>query len=143
MLHSVAVCALYCCHMAPADLQSNSLPLQVDQYLRTKQPANLVPELVKRLVAPPGGEARPEAASINQSLINALVLYVGAQPKPGTSLSLQSPAMDLFQRLAAELDNEGRYILLNAIANQLRWALGLWILCWWPRAVTAGEGVLV
>jgi CCR4-NOT transcription complex subunit 1 len=109
------------CLLPAADLRRVPVPLQVDQYLRTRQPANLVPELVKRLVAPPAGEARPEAASVNQSLINALVLYVGAQPKPGTSVSLHTPAMELFQRLAAELDNEGRYILLNAIANQLRW----------------------
>jgi CCR4-NOT transcription complex subunit 1 len=92
----------------------------VDSYLRSRQPANLVPELVKRLAAPPTGEARPEAAAFNQSLINALVLYVGAQPKPGSGVALHTPAMELLQRLAAELDNEGRYVLLNAIANQLR-----------------------
>ena len=28
--------------------------------------------------------------------------------------------MDIFQRLAADLDTEGRYLLLNALANQLR-----------------------
>lgn len=28
--------------------------------------------------------------------------------------------MDVFSRLAAELDNEGRYHLLNAVANHLR-----------------------
>ncbi len=29
--------------------------------------------------------------------------------------------MDVFQRLATDLDTEGRYMLLNAIANQLRY----------------------
>ena len=33
---------------------------------------------------------------------------------------MHAPAMDIFQRLAAELDTEGRYLFLNALANQLR-----------------------
>ena len=34
---------------------------------------------------------------------------------------MHSPPMDVFQRLAAELDTEGRYLFLNALANQLRY----------------------
>ena len=33
---------------------------------------------------------------------------------------MHAPPMDIFQRLAAELDTEGRYLFLNALANQLR-----------------------
>lgn len=29
--------------------------------------------------------------------------------------------MDILQNLAVDLDNEGRYLFLNAIANQLRY----------------------
>ena len=32
-----------------------------------------------------------------------------------------SAPMEVFQRLAAELDTEGRYLFLNAVANQLRY----------------------
>lgn len=36
-------------------------------------------------------------------------------------LYLMGSAMDIFQTLIAELDTEGRYLFLNAIANQLRY----------------------
>lgn len=34
---------------------------------------------------------------------------------------LVSAALDIFQTLLAELDTEGRYLFLNAVANQLRY----------------------
>lgn len=33
----------------------------------------------------------------------------------------QSAPMDIFQRLIIDLDTEGRYLFLNAVANQLRY----------------------
>ena len=43
------------------------------------------------------------------------------QVQPGSSPALHTPAMDIFQRMANELDTEGRYLFLNALANQLRY----------------------
>lgn len=40
---------------------------------------------------------------------------------PNTATILHSAHMDIFQNLAVDLDNEGRYLFLNAIANQLRY----------------------
>ena len=64
-------------------------------------------------------------------LLNALVLHVGStavaqlQAKAQGGLAAppvtHSAPMDIFQRLAAELDPEGRYLVLNAVANQLRY----------------------
>lgn len=55
----------------------------------------------------------------NVPLMNALVLYVGIQ---AISISgRQTQAMDIYQRLIAELDSEGCYLFLNAIANHLRY----------------------
>merc|ERR1712226_6834 len=34
---------------------------------------------------------------------------------------VESPAMDIYRHLANELNAEGRYLLFNAIANQLRY----------------------
>lgn len=34
---------------------------------------------------------------------------------------MQSPPMDIYQRLANDLDMEGRYLFLNALANNLRY----------------------
>eukprot|EP00803_Ostreobium_quekettii_P007228 evm.model.scf_2383EXC.1 EVM.evm.TU.scf_2383EXC.1 scf_2383EXC:1418-1921(+) len=59
-------------------------------------------------------------------LMNSVVLYTGilairyVQNKPGASLVQYGPAMDIFHKLANDLDTEGRYLFLNAIANQLR-----------------------
>ncbi|XP_058500726.1 CCR4-NOT transcription complex subunit 1 isoform X2 [Solea solea] len=66
----------------------------------------------------------------NIQLINALVLYVGTQAiahihnkgsTPSMSTITHSAHMDIFQNLAVDLDTEGRYLFLNAIANQLRY----------------------
>ena len=34
--------------------------------------------------------------------------------------SMQAPAVDIYKRLVEDLDTEGRYLFLNALANQLR-----------------------
>ena len=52
--------------------------------------------------------------------INIMVLFIGMiaiqqQGKAG------GPTMDIFQHLLADLDAEGRYLFINAIANQLRY----------------------
>lgn len=66
----------------------------------------------------------------NIQLMNALVLYVGTQAiafirskghTPSMSTIAHSAHMDIFQNLAVDLDTEGRYLFLNAIANQLRY----------------------
>ncbi|KAJ8969734.1 hypothetical protein NQ317_006395, partial [Molorchus minor] len=66
----------------------------------------------------------------NIPLMNALVLYVGTQAiayirnkshTPNMSTIAHSAHMDIFQNLAVDLDTEGRYLFLNAIANQLRY----------------------
>lgn len=62
--------------------------------------------------------------------MNALVLYVGTQAitfvhsksgTPTTSSIAHTAHMDIFQHLVVDLDTEGRYLFLNAIANQLRY----------------------
>lgn len=40
-------------------------------------------------------------------------------PKSGKNLTNTAP-MEVFQKLAQDLDAEGRYVFLNAVANQLR-----------------------
>lgn len=62
--------------------------------------------------------------------MNALVLYVGIQAiayirnkshTPNMSTIAHSSHMDIFQNLVVDLDTEGRYLFLNALANQLRY----------------------
>jgi CCR4-NOT transcription complex subunit 1 len=98
---------------------------EVDSYLKGRQGPGFVMELRSRLLL---GQAEAAACGTryNAPLINALMLYVGmvavAAGKAGSPPPVAHPAaMDLFQRLAAEMDTEGRYLLLNAVANQLRY----------------------
>ena len=74
--------------------------------------------------------SRDTTLRYNIPLVNALVLYVGTQAiahisEKGHTLSVTTIAhsahMDIFQHLAIDLDTEGRYLFLNAIANQLRY----------------------
>jgi CCR4-NOT transcription complex subunit 1 len=87
--------------------------------LRQRVPATLPQDLAKRLLLAAGAEGG-KATGYNVPAINALVLYIGSTAKPGGN-PVGTPAMELYLRLATELDSEGRYLMLNAIANQLRY----------------------
>ncbi|XP_010258903.1 PREDICTED: CCR4-NOT transcription complex subunit 1 isoform X3 [Nelumbo nucifera] len=111
----------------------------IDEYLKTRQQgSSFLAELKQRLLLSQG-EAAQAGTRYNVPLINSLVLYVGMQaiqqlqaktPSPhappmaqGASMDifLVGAAMDIFQTLIADLDTEGRYLFLNAVANQLRY----------------------
>jgi CCR4-NOT transcription complex subunit 1 len=90
-------------------------------------------DLKGRLILSPA-EAVSSGTKYNVPLLNALVLYVGMQAiqqlqskttqqqlaVPSAPITHSAP-MDIFQHLVLELDTEGRYLFLNAVANQLRY----------------------
>ncbi|XWS47678.1 hypothetical protein CRYUN_Cryun13aG0004600 [Craigia yunnanensis] len=104
-----------------------------------RQASPFLSELKEKLLLPQNEVAAQAGTRYNVPLINSLVLYVGMQtiqqlPKKNThvlaqqmtcngpmELYLMGPALALFQTLIIELDAEGRYLVLNAIANQLRY----------------------
>lgn len=102
-------------------LNASNLRSLLDSFLRTRDPS-LLADLRGKLTLP-AAEAQEQGTPHNVPLINALVLYVGAQAigqlQSKTPIS-HSPSMDIFLHLMFDLDPEGRYHLLNAIANQLR-----------------------
>jgi len=92
----------------------SSLLTELDAFLKSRQPFSFVLELRNKLVGADGSYRIP--------LINALVLHVGANGiAQGAAGLAHSAPMDIFQQLASELPLEGRYLFLNAIANQLRY----------------------
>lgn len=106
----------------------------VDALLNRRQqgaiPPNAISQLVSRLTLNPEQQAvqqqqqqgrRTVSSNYNVPLINAMVLYVGSCSAPGAAVLPTSPGTELLSRLASELDAEGRYLLLNGIANQLRY----------------------
>ncbi|KAK4802906.1 hypothetical protein SAY86_001109 [Trapa natans] len=120
-----------------AALKAKQMKAEIDEYLKTRpQGSSFLSELKQRLLLPPT-EAAISGTRYDVPLINSLVLYVGMQaiqqfqartahaqtPVNPTSLAvfLISAALDIFQILIVELDTEGRYLFLNAVANQLRY----------------------
>jgi len=103
------------------------LKQQLDNFMKTTNPetANVfLNELLVRLRStPPADPNTPTRFMVSE--LNALVLYVGARSLaesalPSSELNPQA-AMELYRFLALNLDTEGRYLLFNAIANQLRY----------------------
>merc|ERR1711934_190198 len=92
------------------------LQVPLNTYLSMRQPANFLSELPQKLLLPQA-EAMGTGSKYNVPLINALVLYIGMN----AIHKGQAIPMEMFQQLVLDLDAEGRYILLNAIANQLRY----------------------
>lgn len=102
-----------------------NLKKDLDTYIRTRAPVSFLQELRGHLQISnePGNQ-------YNVAAINALVLYVGTQAitfvhskgqTPSTSSIAHTAHMDIFQHMVVDLDTEGRYLFLNAIANQLRY----------------------
>ncbi|GFZ15188.1 transcription regulator [Actinidia rufa] len=121
-----------------AALKEKQMKSDVDEYLkRSRHQESFLSELMQRLVLTQN-EAAQAGTQYNVPLINSLILYVGMQtiqemqartPLPlaqqmtqnDSMKYLMDPALDIFQTLIMNLDSEGRYLFLNAIANQLRY----------------------
>ncbi|CAN1849444.1 CCR4-NOT transcription complex subunit 1 [Linum perenne] len=109
-----------------AALRAKNMKADVDEYLKTRQQgSSFLTDLKQRLILMPS-EASMAGTRYNVSLINSLVLYTGMQAIQ--QLQARTPhaflvdaALDIYQTLVVELDNEGRYLVLNAVANQLRY----------------------
>ncbi|KAK9292677.1 hypothetical protein L1049_020655 [Liquidambar formosana] len=119
-------------------LKAKQMKSDVDEYLKTRhQASSFLSELKQRLLLPQN-ETTQAGTRYNVPLINSLVLYVGMQtiqqlqtktPSLAQQMAHNGPmelnsmgaAMDIFQTLIMDLDTEGRYLFLNAIANQLRY----------------------
>uniref|UniRef100_A0A2A4JSL1 CCR4-NOT transcription complex subunit 1 n=1 Tax=Heliothis virescens TaxID=7102 RepID=A0A2A4JSL1_HELVI len=97
----------------------------LDAYLKARAPVTFLSELRSNMqvVNEPGRR-------YNCQLMNAVVLYVGTQAiahirskgqTPNMSTIAHSAHMDIFQNFTVDFDFEGRYLFLNAIANQLRY----------------------
>nr|CAB3232164.1 CCR4-NOT transcription complex subunit 1 [Phallusia mammillata] len=104
-----------------------SQPFQqdLDSYLKTRAPVTFLSDLRSNLQV-----SNETGLTYNVPLINSVVMYVGTQAisyihnkggTPSMATITHSSHMDIFQNLAVDLDTEGRYLFLNAIANQLRY----------------------
>jgi len=87
----------------------------LDNYLNNRQPSNFVQELLPKLYKDGKNE-------IDTPRVHSLVLYVGMQAisRLQNSQIAHTPEIEVLQKLM-EFDEKGRYISLNAIANNLRY----------------------
>lgn len=109
---------------SPAVLSNVAGPLtamrnDLDNYLKNRQPEGFIDGILPRLY-------KEETKDIDAARVNALVLYVGMQAilnqqNSQVSHSLAHTAeMEILKKLM-EFNDGGRYITLNAVANQLRY----------------------
>ncbi|XP_042855455.1 CCR4-NOT transcription complex subunit 1-like isoform X4 [Penaeus japonicus] len=106
-------------------IQPPELKKNLDSYLKNRTPVTFLSDMRTFLQV-----NNEPGMRYNMSVMNALVLYVGMQAiaqihskglTPSMSTIAHSAHMDIFQNLGVDLDTEGRYLFLNAIANQLRY----------------------
>lgn len=112
-------------------LQRANIKSVVDSALQsTDAPSSSIEQICEALYNPTQKETGLFYAPINVDvvLVNALVLYIGqaaiaANSSKGNTRSAfdNSPHSALLARLANDLRSEGRYYLLSAMANQLRY----------------------
>ena len=101
-------------------LQTTGLRGDIDAYIKNRQ-LTMLPIITSRLMLSPE-EVEMAGGAYNITLINAVVLYVGIkaiEEAPENPVHY-APAQEIFQFLMG-LTSEGRYHVLNAIANQLRY----------------------
>eukprot|EP01117_Protostelium_nocturnum_P004885 TRINITY_DN1770_c0_g1_i1.p1 TRINITY_DN1770_c0_g1~~TRINITY_DN1770_c0_g1_i1.p1 ORF type:complete len:1948 (-),score=339.96 TRINITY_DN1770_c0_g1_i1:159-6002(-) len=103
--------------------QAGSLKADLDNYLRVRHPQTFLLDLRSKLLLP--NDQVSGGTRYNVPLINSLVLYLGAFGVQQNAQNLRgmpsNSPMGIFQHIATDLDSEGRYLFLNAIANQLRY----------------------
>merc|ERR1712070_413411 len=97
----------------------------IDQFLRTRD-RSILGDIVTKLYLP-SKEAESIGVKYNSPLISALLLHVAMHLPQGQSAAAQNgltpnnASLDVFVFLAHELDCEGRYLVISAIANHLRY----------------------
>ena len=115
-----------------------ALRAELDQFLETRQPAGF-PDRLRRALLSSSPAAAVGDARYDAPLVNAVVLRCGVRGVAANAAAARASAdgksngassvasrlahtapMEVFQRLADDLDAEGRYAFLNAVANQLR-----------------------
>ncbi|EYC32931.1 hypothetical protein Y032_0002g516 [Ancylostoma ceylanicum] len=108
-----------------ASIIPDSIRLPLDAYLRTRSAVDFLSALPGMLQI-----SENPGSKYNSTVMNAMVLYVGMKAieslhERRQRISIHTIAhtafMDIFQNLAVQLCTEGRYLLFNAIANQLRY----------------------
>ncbi|KAF8103354.1 hypothetical protein N665_0188s0292 [Sinapis alba] len=109
-----------------AALKAKQMKNDVDEFLTSRQPNPTFLNELKLKLLVSSSEASSAGTRYSVPLINSLVLYTGMQAiqqlqQAGETKTQNVGALQMFKYLSTELDMEGRYLFLTAIANQLRY----------------------
>ncbi|KAG4096458.1 Not1-domain-containing protein [Neocallimastix lanati (nom. inval.)] len=108
-----------------ANLIKYNIKQNVDQYLKNREPESLIINLNKILLKNKKDDNNLNESKYNIPLINSLIFYIGIQAinamnqKPENTTT-KDIVFDIYMQLM-KFDSEGRYYILNAIVNQLRY----------------------
>lgn len=107
--------------MIPSDLAN-----EIDMFIAGTKPILTVKDSLKKSIA----GSTPSAGVYNIPAVNAVIFYIGLKgmkarldaPQKSTQIAaFNTPAIQLYAALIKDLDPEGRSIVVNAMANQLRY----------------------
>ncbi|KAJ1733954.1 CCR4-NOT core subunit cdc39 [Coemansia biformis] len=112
-----------------AALESTGLVADLDAFLQKQQPADFGAGVIGRLQEGDAGET----ARYNTPVVNAFVLHavvrITLTGDEAAREATQRAALDMFRALLGAADPEGRYLVISAIANQLRFPSSHTYLC--------------
>ena len=109
-------------------LSEKGLQVGIDAFLANGSTAQSKPSVLD-LVSQISHQISASSSNLNLPLITSVVVYIGAQSAPdflsadsgqGNAMT-QLPAAQIYKHLLSSLDAEGRYHVINAMANQLRY----------------------
>eukprot|EP00474_Spongospora_subterranea_P008987 CRZ09445.1 hypothetical protein [Spongospora subterranea] len=106
-----------------AALVHAGLLTEIDQFMTLRHRSESFFADIHAKLLRPKHEIASAGTIYNVQLINSIVLYVGQKGLTGgmsDNIAVTS-AMEIFETLVTQLDEEGRYYFLNAITNQLRY----------------------
>ncbi|KAJ2610101.1 CCR4-NOT core subunit cdc39 [Coemansia sp. RSA 1365] len=111
-------------------LESTHLRAELESYLHTQQPTDFAVSVIDKLRANDGPdttlqtESKQDAVHYSVAAINALVLHavvvITRIEDEAEREAAQRAALGLFQSILDEADAECRYLMVNGMANQLR-----------------------
>ena len=104
-----------------ANFTSDLTPDLLENFMNTRD-VNILNQLPSKLKLSSQQEIDERGTTYNVPLINAVVFYTGilATRQPTRQFN-NTPATDILRKLIIDLDSEGRYLVLNSLANQLRY----------------------
>lgn len=110
-------------------LAASPIRTELDKFLKSRGNNAFLNSLQQHLLLTSTAEQASCGTRYNIPLINSLVLYTAAhaiqqnatlQPQQAKPAVTSGPSFEVYRKLCRDMDTEGRYLVLNAIANQLR-----------------------